>query len=85
MKYSVHETRDNRYFKYGIQILDTMLEFHAVRRWFTETYGVGDDIGRDEPLVNRHWAFFLKFQHYIVYVQGDDELSWFKLKYGQET
>jgi hypothetical protein len=62
-----------------------MLEFHDVRRWFTETYGVGDDISRDEPLLNGHWAFFLKFQHYIVYVRGDDELAWFKLKYGQEA
>jgi len=85
MRYSLHETRDNRYFKYGIQILGTMLEFHNVRRWFTETYGVGDDIGRDEPLVNGHWAFFLKFQHYIIYVKGDKELNWFKLKYGQEV
>lgn len=62
-----------------------MLEFHDVRRWFTTTYGVGDDISRDEPLVNGHWAFFLKFQHYIVYVRSDDELAWFKLKYGEEA
>jgi hypothetical protein len=62
-----------------------MLEFHAVRRWFTETYGVGDDISRDEPLVNGHWAFFVKFQHYIVYVKGDEELSWFKMKFGEQA
>jgi hypothetical protein len=62
-----------------------MLEFHEVRRWLTDTYGVGDDIARNETLVNGHWAFFIKFRHHIIYVKGDEELSWFKMKFGQEA
>ncbi len=85
MKYYLHDTRENKYFKYGIQILGTMLDFHNVRRWTTDTYGIGNDIGRDEPINNTHWAFFIKFQHYMIYLKGDDELAWFKLKYGQEA
>jgi hypothetical protein len=85
MKYSLHQTRDNRYFKHGIQILGTMLEFHDVRCWATDTYGIGNDIDRDDPINNTHWAFFIKFQHYMIYLKGDDELAWFKLKYGQEA
>lgn len=85
MKYSLHQTRDNRYFKHGIQVLDNMLDFHEARRWFTETYGIGDDISRDEPLQNGHWAFQIAYTTYMIYVKGDEELNWFKLKYGQET
>ena len=84
MKYSVHSTRDNRYFKHGIQI-QGMLNFHAARNWFSQTYGIGDDISRDEPISNGHWAFHLVYQTYMIYVKGDDELAWFKLKYGQDA
>ena len=84
MKYSTHETRDNRYFKHGIQVFK-MLDFHAARRWLTDTYGVGDDIGRDDPIVNGHWAFFLKYNHYMIYVRDAEELAWFKMKYGEEA
>jgi hypothetical protein len=85
VNYSVHETRDNRYFKYGVQVLKSMLDFHNVRRWFTETYGVGDDIGRDEPLVNGNWAFQIHYTTYMIYVKGDEELAWFKIKYGDPS
>ena len=84
MKYNLHNTRDNRYFKYGIQI-HGMLNFHAARNWFSQTYGVGADVGRDEPISNEHWAFHLVYQTYMLYVRGDDELAWFKLKYGEEA
>ena len=83
MNYSIHETRENRYFKHGIQVF-SMLDFHAARQWLTSTYGFGDDIGRDEPIINKHWAFFLKFKHHVIYVAGDEELAWFKMKWGSE-
>ena len=83
MKYSVHETRENKYFKHGVQI-HGMLNFHAARNWFSQTYGVGTDVGRDDPISNEHWAFHLVYRTYMIYVKGDDELAWFKLKYGQE-
>ena len=84
MKYSVHNTHDSRYFKYGIQI-QGMLNFHEARNWFTRTYDIGDDISRNEPLLNGRWAFQLVYQTYMIYVKGDEELAWFKMKYGQEA
>lgn len=84
MKYSVHQTRENKYFKHGIQVFK-MLDFHDARRWLTSTYGIGDDIGRDDTIINGHWAFFLKYNHYMIYVRDDEELAWFKMKHGQEV
>ena len=82
MNYSIHETRDNRYFKYSVKISGGMLNFHDARTWVTQTYGIGDDISKDEPIVNGHWAFFIKYRHYVIYLKGDEELAWFKIKYG---
>ena len=82
MNYTLHETRKNQYFKYSIQILGGMLNFHDVRIWITQTYGPGADVSKDESIVNGHWAFFIKYRHYVIYVKGDEELSWFKLKWG---
>lgn len=81
MKYSVHETRDNRYFKHGIQV-HGMLNFHEARNWFSKTYGVASTIAND-IIDNEHWTFHLVYQTYMIYVKGDEELSWFKLKYGE--
>ena len=83
MRYSVHETRDNRYFKHGIQVFN-MLDFHSARQWMSQTYGLSESVDKDVEY-NKHWAFFIKFQHYMLYVQGDEELSWFKMKFGQEV
>ena len=83
MRYSVHQTRDNRYFKHGIQVFN-MLEFHDARQWLSEAYGQSESIDNDVPL-NEHWAFFLRLRHYMIYVRGDEELAWFKMKYGQEV
>ena len=84
MKYYLHDTRENKYFKYGIQV-NRMLDFHAVRRWCTETYGVGADISRDEPISNENWSFYIIYQQYMIYLKGDEQLNWFKLKYGTEA
>jgi len=82
MNYSVHQTRDNRYFKHGIQI-QGMLNFHEARNWFSSTYGYASTIAND-PVGNEHWSYHLVYQTYMIYVRGDEELSWFKLKYGEE-
>ena len=84
MKYYLHDTRENKYFKYGIQV-NGMLNFHDVRRWCVDVYGHGTDITRDEPIVNEHWAFYMVYQQYMIYLKGDEELNWFKLKYGTEA
>ena len=82
MRYSIHETRENKLYKHGIQVFN-MLEFHAARQWMTRTYGFSDSIDNDVKL-NEHWAFYLKFNHYMLYVKDAKELAWFKMKYGQE-
>ena len=83
MRYSVHETRENQLYKHGIQVFK-MLEFHAARQWMIQTYGFSDSIDNDVKL-NEHWAFFLKYNHFMLYLKSDEELSWFKMKYGREV
>ena len=83
MRYSVHETRENQLYKHGIQVFN-MLEFHEARKWLIQTYGISENIDKDVEL-NEHWAFFLKYRHHMLYVRGDEELSWFKMKHGQEV
>ena len=85
MKYSLHNTIDNRYYKHGIQVLGSMLDFHDVRVWLTKTYGIGHNLDTDEPVSNEFWGFYVKFQHHMVYLKSETELNWFKLKYGTES
>jgi hypothetical protein len=61
-----------------------MLDFHEARQWLTQTYGISDSTDKDVEY-NKHWAFFIKFQYYMLYVRDDQELSWFKMKYGEEV
>jgi len=84
MKYYLHNTRENRYFEYGIQV-NRMLEFHDVRRWCTVTWGPGADVSHDEPISNENWAFYIIYQQYMIYLKGDEQLNWFKLKYGTQA
>jgi len=82
--YSIHETRDNRCFKYGIQIND-MLSFHNVRRWCVDTYGLSNSIVGDGDISNEYWAYYIVYQQYMLYLKGDKELAWFKIKYGDSN
>lgn len=61
-----------------------MLDFHGARRWLTQAYGLSESVDNDSEL-NKHWAFYIKFNHYMLYVKDDEELNWFKLKHGQEV
>ena len=83
MKYSIHETIEQSYFKYGIEVFG-MLNFHRVRQWFNKTYGFSTNVDYNQPISNEHWAYHIVYKTYVFYVQGDEELAWFKLKYGQE-
>jgi hypothetical protein len=83
MKYSVHLTRENKYFKHGIQVFE-ILDFHSARQWLSEAYGQSESVDRDVKY-NDHWAFYIKYNSYMLYVRGDEELSWFKIKYGEEV
>jgi hypothetical protein len=58
-----------------------MLNFHAVRNWMSETYGFASTIAND-LIDNAHWSFHMEYQVYMIYLRGDEELNWFKIKYG---
>jgi hypothetical protein len=81
MYYTVVEAQPNRHFKYVVDIY-RMLEFHTARQWMSATYGFTQSIEKDLPDTNPHWAFLLSVTSYQIYLQGDEELSWFKIRYG---
>ena len=82
MNYTVLAAQPNRHFKYVVDI-DRMLEFHASRQWMSATYGFTESIEKDLPDTNPHWAFLLAVTSYQIYLQGDEELTWFKIKWGE--
>ena len=81
MKYQLLDVRENDYFKYGIKI-SGMLSFHVVRNWFSQTYGPCESLAHGNKIDNPHWSYEVVYQNYTVYVKGNEELSWFKIKYG---
>ena len=80
MNYTLEDTRPNEHFKYLIRI-GRMLEFHAVRQWLSQTYGLAEQLGRD-TINNPHWGFEIRMGASTVYLRGDEELSWFKIRHG---
>ena len=83
MKYYLHTTRETENFKYGIQIND-MLDFHKARRWCSDTYGFSACVTTDDGVAHDHWAYYIVYQQYTMYFKGDEELSWFKMRWGSE-
>ncbi len=73
-------------FNYCIEI-PAMLDFHEVRVWLTKTYGedhklvVDDDIIRNNVVAK--WGYKLVYKRYLIYLLGDEEFAWFKLKFGE--
>ena len=59
-----------------------MLNFHAVRNWFSKTYGPCESLAHGSKIDNKYWSFEVVYQNYVIYVKGDEELSWFKIKHG---
>jgi hypothetical protein len=82
--YKLEDTRPNNYFKYGIKVIG-MLDFHAVRNWFSQTYGPCESLAHGSKIDNLHWSFEIIYQNYTIYVKDDEELSWFKIKYGEQV
>jgi hypothetical protein len=84
MKYTFHRTKDQRHFKYGIQVL-TMIDFHNTRKWLVESYGYGVDIDKLESLdgVDKEirWGYVLRYLTYMFYLRNDEEFAWFRLKF----
>ena len=81
MIYTLEDTRPNDYFKYRIKV-NGILNFHAVRNWFSQTYGLCESLAHGNKIDNKHWSFEVVYQNYTIYVKGDEELAWFKIKYG---
>jgi hypothetical protein len=84
MNYKLEDTRPNNHFKYGIKVIG-MLNFHAVRNWFSQTYGPCESLAHGSKIDNLHWSFEIIYQNYTIYVKGDEELSWFKIRYGEPS
>lgn len=81
MNYQILEVRQNEYFKHGIRVRG-MLDFHAVRNWFSQTYGPCESLAHGNKIDNTHWSYEVIYQNYTVYVRGNEELNWFQLKHG---
>ena len=82
MRYTLEDTIPNNHFKYIINI-GPVLDFHNVRKWMSDTYGYTEDLKKYQPdCNNKHWAFSLTFRVHKIYLRGDEELSWFKIRYG---
>lgn len=64
-------------------------QFKEYRVWMWETFGpsceldnitlIGDKLG--EPSSVERWAWRTDFEHLRLYIRGDEELAWFKLKW----
>lgn len=67
-------------FKYLIRVA-RMLEFHNIRQWLSQTYGLAEQMDRD-TINNPHWGFEIRMGSNTVYLRDDEELGWFKIKYG---
>ena len=81
MKYILEDTVPNKHFKYIIDV-PKMLDFHNARKWLSDTYGYTEDIKKDQPSKNIHWAFTVNWRQHKIYLKGNEELSWFQIKYG---
>ena len=81
LNYLLQETVPNDHFKYLIKI-DRMLDFHAVRNWFGQTYGPCESLAHGNKIDNPHWSYEVVYQNYTIYVRGDEELAWFKIRHG---
>jgi hypothetical protein len=72
---------NNEHFKYNVKI-PMMLDFHRVRQWLSMTYGYSGELNDDDPL-NKRWAFIIRLSSNVVYLKGEEEVAWFKIKYGE--
>jgi hypothetical protein len=64
---------------------DSILEFHDARRWMVQTYGLGTDVKNAEINADTApWGYYIVYQSYIIYLRGEEELSWFYMKYGEQ-
>jgi hypothetical protein len=81
MNYSVNQTATHDHFKYFVRV-DRMLDFDTARKWMSQTYGLAEQIDRD-TIHNPHWGFAIRLGGSIIYLRGDEELSWFRIKWGE--
>jgi hypothetical protein len=84
VNYRIHKAAPEG-FEYGIAI-DRMLDFHDVRRWLLATYGYAENTASPYwtlgESLEQHWSWAIAYQNYAIFLRGDSELGWFKLKFG---
>jgi hypothetical protein len=73
---------NNEHFKYNVRI-PMMLDFHRVRQWLSATYGYSGELNDDPTPPNNHWAFIIRLTNNVVYLKSEEEVAWFKIKYGE--
>lgn len=61
-----------------------MLDFHAAWRWCQQTFGQSDDIwlGQYVGATSSRWAWTIDTSDKRIYLATEQELTWFKLKFG---
>jgi len=83
MRYSLYlEPDEGKTFKYILEIAG-ILDFHKARNWLTDTYGPCETLAHGDKVDNKHWTYHIVYHHYVLRIFDDEELSWFKLKYGE--
>ena len=71
-------------FKYEL-LFENMLDFHTARQWLSQTYSHAENTDHcdchdiDPKTV---WSWKLEYRKYMIYLQSDNELGWFKLIFG---
>ena len=79
MKYTQFSSFRPEY-QYGITV-DRMLDFHEARIWLQSNYGWCGIVA--EPTYdNEHWAYHIEYTNYLIYLRGDAELAWWRLRWG---
>jgi hypothetical protein len=68
-------------YQHGIQV-NRMLEFHECRIWLQETWGWHGSVAPQPDYQNPYWSYHIEYSNYMIYLQGDEELSWFRMRWG---
>jgi len=62
---------------------ERILDLHYIRHWLTQCYGPCETLAHGNKIDNTYWTYDILYNYYIIRLLGDEELNWFKLKYGE--
>ena len=85
MKYLLDTNTDEMFTGYQyVTNIKRMMDFHAVRTWCNESFGISErDVLIHGRYVAEQWAWHLDYQRHRVFLKSEQELTWFKLKFGE--